>query len=231
MRIMSGRRAWIDAPVCNARAVAPGARPSAPLRSPHPGAVLVSVLAVLLSGCVDWSYRQIRLGQPGDECERLLPAASSRRTALGLCHLHDDKLGRTDALVVLLTADRRVAGKLWARRFERNWGLKTSRGYWLVGELNPELYRVRAAGPIDTLRAIAGELTDYRGEKLALDAHALVAAGLARLMQRWPGVTDPGVSSQRLTELLEVVPGGGIARLEVDERGTYRLEYRQGRTQ
>ena len=186
-------------------------------------------LALLpLVGCVDWGYQRIQLGEPADRYERVLPAETSRRTALGLCHLSEDKFGRTDAFVVLLTSDRRVAGKLRARHYEHDWGFKVERGFLLEGELDPELCGVQASGPLDTLRAIAGELTDYRGEKLALDAHAWVAAGLARLMQRWPRVEDVGVSSQRLSELFELVPGGGAARIEVDERGIYRLEYKQG---
>ena len=189
-------------------------------------------LAILtLSGCADWSYQRIQLGQSPEDYARVLPMETSRRTALGLCHLSKNALGRTDALVVLLTSDRRVAAKLRARHFEHKWGVnRTERGYWLVGELNPELYGVAGSGPLDTLRAIAGELTVYRGEKLALDAHAWVAAGLVRLVQRWPGVNDVGVSSQRLSELVERVPGGGTARIEIDDRGIYHLEYKQGRT-
>jgi hypothetical protein len=192
--------------------------------------VLAGSALLFLGGCADWSYRQIRLGQSSENCERVLPPETSRRTALGLCHLSSDPFGRTEALVVLLTGDRRVAAKLRARHYERDWGFKVDRGYWLEGELDPELYGVQSTGPLDTLRAIAADLTDYRGEKLALDAHAWVAAGLVRLMQRWPGVEDVGVSSQRLSELFELVPGGGVARIAVDERGIYRLEYKQGQT-
>jgi hypothetical protein len=199
-------------------------------RSVCTAALLAAPVLLLLTGCTDWAYRQIQLGQSAEEYERVLPAETSRRTAVGLCHLSSDRFGRTDAFVVLLTGDRRVAGKLRARHYERDWGLKVDRGFWLEGELDPELYGVQSAGPLDTLRAIAGDLTDYRGEKLALDAHAWVAAGLVRLMQRWPGVEDVGVSSQRLSELFELVPGGGAARLEVNERGIYRLEYKQGTT-
>ena len=193
-------------------------------------AVLLALVALLLAGCATWSYERIQLGQSPKDYARVLPAETSRKTALGLCHLSQDKLGHTDALVVLLTSDRRVAAKLWARYLERDsWLGSAQRGFRLVGELDPELYGVAGSGPLDTLRAIAAELTDYQGEKLALDAHAWVAAGLIRLMQRWPEVRDVGVSSQRLDGLFDRVPGGGTARLEIDDRGIYHLEYEQGR--
>jgi hypothetical protein len=192
--------------------------------------VVIGLALLALTGCTNWSYRQVQLGQGTKEYARILPAETSRKTALGLCHLSRDKLGRTDALVVLLTSDRRVAAKLWARHTESDWRLgRAERGFRLVGELDPELYGVAGSGPLDTLRAIAAELTDYRGEQLAQDAHAWVAAGLVRLMQRWPEVRDVGVSSQRLDELLDRVPGGGTARVEIDDRGVYHLEYEQGR--
>jgi hypothetical protein len=193
------------------------------------GAALLMPLALLLSGCASWSYEQIQLGQSPKDYERVLPVETSRKTALGLCHLGQGRRGYTDALVVLLTDDRRVAGKLWARK--SGGGRRLGRGaggFRLVGELDPGLCGVAGSGPLDTLRAIAAELTDYRGEKLAQDAHGWVAAGLVRLMQRWPGVRDVGVSSQWLDGLLERVPGGGTARLEIDERGIYHLEYEQG---
>ena len=194
-------------------------------------AVLLAPVALLLAGCANWSYEQIQLGQSPEDYARVLPAGTSRKTALGLCHLSRGRLGHTDALVVLLTSDRRVAAKLWARHSESDWRLgRAECGFRLVGELDPELYAVTGSGPLDTLRAIAGQLTDYQGEKLARDAHAWVAAGLVRLLHRWPEVRDVGVSSQRLDELLELVPGGGTARLEVDARGIYHLEYDQGRT-
>lgn len=193
-----------------------------------PATAAAATVALLLCGCADWSYRQIQLGQTPDDYARVLPAETSRRTALGLCHLNERRLGRSDAVVVLLTNDRRVAAKIRARHQERKWGLgRTGPSFWLQGELDPELYEVQATGALDALRAIASELTDYRGEKLACDAHAWVAAGLVRLIQRWPQVQDVGVSSQRLRELLERVPGGGDARIEIDQRGTYRFEYKQ----
>jgi hypothetical protein len=183
-------------------------------------------LALLLAGCANWSYDQIQLGQAPRDYARVLPTETSRKTALGLCHLSQNRLGHTDALVILLTNDRRVAGRLWARHSEpgRRFG-RSQAEFRLTGELDPQLYGVAGSGPLDSLRAIVADLTDYRGEKLALEAHAWVAAGLVRLMQRWPNVRDVGASSQQLAEILDRVPGGGTARIEVDTQGIYHLEY------
>lgn len=182
-----------------------------------------------LTGCADWSYRKIQIGQVPQDYGRVLPADTSRRTSLGLCHLSGETWGQTEAIVVLLTSDRRVAGKLRARVLRSRWGRGPGEpGYLLQGELDPELYGVQDAGPLDALRAITSELIDYRGEQLALEAHAWIAVGLTRLMQRWPGVAEAGAATERLRDALEMVPGGGAARIEVDERGVYHLEYRQG---
>jgi hypothetical protein len=191
--------------------------------------LLVALTLPPLTGCADWSYRKIQLGQAPQDYGRVLPAETSRRTALGLCHLSGETWGQTEAIVVLLTSDRRVAGKLRARYLLSRWGLGPGEpGYQLEGELDPELYGIQGAGPLDALRAIASELIDYRGEKLALEAHAWIAVGLTRLMQRWPGVAETSAVTERLREALEMVPGGGAARIEVDERGVYHVEYRQG---
>lgn len=202
-------------------------------RRPGPGFCPLFVLACVqlaIVGCADATYDMIRLGQQPQEYERILPADRSRRTHLGLCYLDSDIGGRTDAIVVLLTADRRVAARIQSTCFERDWGFKVDRGFRLRGELDPRLYDLHAAGPIDTLRAIAGDLSNYQGEKLASDAYAWVAAGLVRLMQCWPNVSDVGVETHRLTDLFERVAGGGAARIAVDARGVYRFEYEQGIT-
>ena len=50
-------------------------------------------------------------------------------------------------MVVLLTHDRRVAGKIHATRFLREYGLKTDEGFLLQGELDPRLAELQATGP------------------------------------------------------------------------------------
>ncbi len=188
------------------------------------------VVALLLAGCVDVNYDRIALGATPKEYARVLPDEQTRRTDLGLCYVGRDMSGRTDAIVVLLTPDRRVSCKVQASYFERNLGFRVDRGYRLRGELDPQLAETQSAGPIDTLRAVASDLMAYRGERLSQDAHSWVAAGLVRLIQRWPNVVDPGLETHQLSELFERVAGGGVARISVDARGVYRFEYEQGVT-
>lgn len=189
------------------------------------GGLAFSVL--FLAGCADWSYRTIKIGQGPRDYARVLPHEESRKTALGLCSLQISKSGHTDAIVVLLTEDRRVAAKFWARHTERNWGFGNPEAkYHLIGELSPKLYGSEGSGPLDTLRSLIVDLTEYRGEKLAMEAHAWVAAGLTRLMQCWPGDREPVSSSPLLEVMLEQTPGGGTGSMEIDKQGIYQLRYR-----
>lgn len=189
-----------------------------------------SLLALLLqTGCADWSYRTIQIGQTPSEYARVLPIENSRKTALGLCSLQSGRTGRTDAIVVFLTEDRRVAAKFWTQHIERNWGFgRVQTEFRLEGELSPQLYGTQASGPLDTLRAVIIDLNEYRGEKLALETHAWIAGGLIRLMQCWPGERDVGTITPLLKNTLDSIPGGGTGRMEIDQRGYYQLRYRQG---
>ena len=195
------------------------------------GRVTFSLACLLaLSGCgANRLYDRIQLGQSPREYKSVLPEATSRRTVLGLCHFHANSLGRTDALVVLLSDDRRVAAKLLASYVAPTVLNARRGGYRLRGELDPKLYDVSGTGPIDAFRLIAAELANYRGEKLARDAHAWVAAGIIRLLQRWPKLRDSGVRSDRLDLALERVRGGGGGAITVDEAGVYRISYRADR--
>ncbi len=183
------------------------------------GAILVG-----LTGCggieTDWSYRNIALGQPPAQYLDKLPAETSRRTALGLCSF-TSKGGQARAVVVLVTPDRRVAAKLRATLGGR-W---PAGGYRLEGELDPRLLDTAGAGPLDTLRVLIAELTGYRGERLALDAHGLVAAGLLRMVERWPQVAPAGRRSEVLRHWLERVPAGGRAELGLTPGGVFTFGY------
>jgi len=194
-------------------------------------ALLIGAALVLpaLCGCASWTYSQLRLGQRPQDYERL-PADRARRTSTGVCAYQQNALGDSEAIVVLLTSDRRIAGKLRATRVKARWG-QAFDAYALTGELDRELYDAQETGPLDTLRALAGELADYSGERLAAQAHELAAAGLIRLVQRWPHALDLGVREARAAELLELAAGGGEAGLSVGVDGVFRFWYRVGRTE
>lgn len=189
--------------------------------------IVPAVLLLAVGGCADMEYDRLKIGQSVSEYERVLPESISRTTSLGRCCLRSDAQ-RTDATVALVSDDRRLYGKLQATSIDRNWLLGRERGFRLRGEIDVRLARMRGAGPIDALRAIAGDLTGYRGERVAMDAHAWVAAGIVRVLQRWPNVSDVGVDPGQLAELLERVPAGGRTDYTVDERGVLIFEYRHG---
>lgn len=179
-------------------------------------------------GCADMHYRRIELGQTKQQYERILPAAHSRRTDLGVTYLKSDWTGRTDAIVVWAARDRRAAGKLHATCFRRNYGFKTETGFRLRGEIDPALADLQSTGPLDTLRVVLDQLESYRGEKAATDAHEWIAAGLIRLLERWPHMADRLGPARTRASVLDGIPAGGAASISVDRRGRYHFEYRQG---
>jgi hypothetical protein len=181
----------------------------------------------LLTGCAELCYDRVQLGQEQRAYRSVFPDDNTRRSATGVCYCEKDGFGRTDAAVLLLTGDRRVAGKFYALYLERKTGLQAETSYRLRGELDPELLKLSATGPIDMLRAIADELTTAEGDTFVREAHGWIAAGLLRLMQRWPHVGDEGPAVTRLTEMLERIPAGGVARVAIDPRGVYTIEYTQ----
>lgn len=195
-----------------------------------PGVALsVIVLAASsVAGCARFSYDRVQLGQTQREYQRAFPEDGSRRMPAGICYQTQDGLGRTEAVVVLLTGDRRISGKFYASHSERTGWLGTGISYRLVGELDPMLVELQGAGPIDALRAVADELTATESDQFARDTQAWIAAGLVRLVQHWPHVGDEGPALTRLTGTLERVPAGGAARISVDPRGVYLLEYALG---
>lgn len=187
-------------------------------------------LPPLLAGCADLHYDRLRLGQSPQEYDRILPVEQTRRTEQGLCYFARDSFGRQDAIVALLGADRRLAGKFQATRLERKYGWKTETGFLLRGELNPKALGYESLGPIDTARAVIDGLVSYQGEKLAAESRSWVAGGLARLLQHWPQAGEFQAVAAGLTETFEQIPAGGEASLRVAPQGFYQFEYRQGAT-
>ena len=195
---------------------------------PAPACVTLSAaLAGLLGGCAGLSYDRLQLGQEQRAYQRAFPEDRTRRTPTGICYLEHDALGRVDAVVALLTADRRVAGKLHAVHQQRNYGFAVETTYQLRGELDQGLLKLAGSGPVDTLRAIADELTTPQGDTFVRDAHGWVAAGLVRLVQHWPHIGDEGPAVTRLTDLLDRIPAGGQARITVNPQGVCLIEYTQ----
>lgn len=207
----------------------------APMRNAPPHAVAVRCRWLLpiaagltLPGCAGLTYDRVQVGRQLSEYQRVFPEDGVHRTDTTVCYLEHDGLGRTDAVVLLLTRDRQICGKLHAVRVERRYGLAAGTGYRLRGEIAPELARLGATGPIDAARAVADSLTAIDGDRQTREVHGWVAAGLVRLVQRWPHVGDAGPAVPRLTDMLERVPGGGAGHLGVDPAGRYLFEYTLG---
>ncbi len=193
-------------------------------------AALSTLLLITLGGCASWDFQRIKLGQKPEEYQRVLPAEQSRRTDLGLCSYTRDRLGRIDAIVILVSQDRRVAAKLHALSIDRNLGLTRQRGYRLSAELDPQVARLGSTGPVDALRAMLVDLAAAVEDRDARDAHRLVAAGLLRVLTGWTGAADVGLSAADAATLLDLAPPGGVANLSVDSGGVYRYSYEQGTT-
>jgi hypothetical protein len=201
----------------------PDMRKTGPARR---GAASLLFLGLLVPGCAELSFNQIQLGQEPRDYRRALPEERSRRSPTGMCYLeHDPGAGRVDAMVVLLTPDGRVAGKLHASEVEQRWNWPAQTTFTLRGELDPALIRMAGAGPVDTLRAVADELTAADMDAFTRDAHAWVAAGLVRLVQHWPHVGDEGPAVTRLAGMLDRVPAGGTAQIVVGVDGRYSIAY------
>lgn len=194
-----------------------------------PGWTLIALfgIALLQAGCATWSYNQVYLGQELRDYERAFPSDKTRRTKSTLCYLERDLSGRDVAVVLLVSRNRVVAGKLQAVYVEGGKVFPRA-GYRLQGELDPGLARLHGAGPIDALRAVADELTRDMSGDLTRDASGWVAAGLVRLVQRWPDISDAGPAYPRLTEVLQYVPPDGRAHIAIKPEGTYEIEYGHG---
>lgn len=194
-----------------------------------PGAVswfAVGVIAILLiPGCAQWNCQQLRIGQGPGEYDRILPAEQTRRTESGLASWAEDLFSdRVDATIVLLSRDRRIAGRILTTRVERA-GLRREVELSLEGEIDPRLSGFDRTAPIDILRALMSELAMFQGEQLARDAHAYTAAALSRMVGAWPGSDGPPQRISGLGEYLDKVPSGGTTTIIVDSGGVVLFRY------
>lgn len=177
-----------------------------------------------LPSCTQGRSDGLALGQRPAEYDGILPAETSRRTSLGLCRL--ERSGPSvRATVALLSDDRRVAAIVRAELGGRAEPFGRDGGYRLAGEVDLRLFQTQTASPFDVLRLIALELSDYRGEKLATDAHACAAIGLVRLLERFPHVEAPRPSAPGIDEFADRAPAGGLAEISVAADGVLRFGY------
>jgi hypothetical protein len=192
--------------------------------------LLAPLLLCQTLGCASWSYDNIQIGQAVRESQRLLPVDKTRRTDVGFCYVDQDLTGRTDAIVILLTKDLTVAGKLQASHVKRDVAWMSEEGYLLRGVIDPVAMQLNATGPVDTLRAVTDDLAQAMDDNFVREAHGWVAVGLARLIQRWPHMgIEPGGGNPGLMEMLQRVPAGGTAMVRVTPEGMYEIEYRYGK--
>jgi hypothetical protein len=183
-------------------------------------------LVVMLSGCAEFGYHKVQIGQHRAEYKAAFPEGQVRRTDTGLSYLDHAGAGQTDAVVIFLTPDHQIAGKLLAQlREPAAWSLRRESSYHLEGQLDPVRLVLAETGPIDLIRALADSLVRAPGDTTTRQSHDLVAAGLTRIAQQWPQVGDPGPAFPLLTEALEIVPGRGTAHIGVDPDGYVHVSY------
>lgn len=190
-------------------------------------AFLACGLILGAGGCAQFNYDRLKIGLTQREYEKILPAESTRRTEDRLCYLSSDGLGRTDAIIVVLARDHRLAARFHAVFVERYVGFKLASDYELTGEIDPKLADFSGTGPVDAVRTLYNQLAEYRGERLAADAHTWVAAGLLRVLQRWPHGREPYAEPAQLGSIVSRVAGGGTATIAVGPDGRYRITYSQ----
>ncbi|MCG3127142.1 MAG: hypothetical protein CHACPFDD_02000 [Phycisphaerae bacterium] len=189
------------------------------------GAACGLIAILVLPGCASWHYARLKLGQAPDDYGRVLPAEKVRRTERGLAFLSRDWTGRIDAIVVIVADNRRVAARVHATYREQRYGFGTRVTYRLSGEIDPKLYETQDAGPTDTLKLLLSQLVATKGDKLAVESHAWIAAGLTRLLQRFPNVAEQMGEPATMLGVSERVRGGGLGTVSADSDGVLRFAY------
>lgn len=180
----------------------------------------------LIVGCADWSYEKVQLGQEMRAIERVFPEEKTRRGDFTFSYLESGSR-RTDAICVLLTHDRRVAGKVQATLRKRWRGMQPVQQYTLRGELDTALLGLGEVGPVDVLRTVADDITSEGDDAFEREAHGWVAAGLVRLVEAWPQTADPGPAYPRLADMLDRVPAGGRAAINTIGDKRLGISYEQ----
>jgi hypothetical protein len=193
----------------------------------------LAFLALLLPGCAQLTYDRVPIGaRPGEYRERL-PAETSRTTAAGRSCLMSDAAGGTDAIVLLLNSERRVAGKLWAAESGPDDRMRGQPAFRLTGEIDRALYNVPEVAPPDVLRLVRTELLaacasgpsphSVSAEPLVRGSHARIAVGIERLLAGLPQpvsaevlASDAGANIAEAVDMRTRIPEGGAAELRED---------------
>jgi hypothetical protein len=192
--------------------------------------IAAATAIVLLSGCADLTYDRVRLGLAPREYDRVLDTQRSSWTEAGLVEYQRDADGDATALVLLLSDDRRIAGKIQVTRKDSELELPLlRRGYELRGELDARLYGLGDVGPVDTLRLLTQRLCAFPTERGARNGHLLAAAGLVRILELQANVEDIGISADQRRELAAQAPSGGVAHLALDPDGVLRFSFSYGK--
>ncbi len=179
----------------------------------------------LLTGCAQWGYDQVTLGMPARAASRAFPADSLLRTENTLSYRTSAQPG--DGETVLILADRGglVCGKFLAR-VARSVSLAGERvTYTLRGEVDPRRAGLSEVGPLDALRALAGDLARLESDSTVPGAHARIAAGLVRALERWPHAAPQPGEFPELNAALDEVPTGGDVTLRLTPEGVYEIHY------
>lgn len=189
-------------------------RRRAPAASTYAGGLLLA-LFISSAGCANMAYKGLKLGAPPRDYDRALRAEQTRRTDLGLCSLDHDRLsGRTDAIVVLWTTDRRIYAKFQATYREAEFGITRRGDYSMRGEFLPQMADLEGASLPDMLRALIVEMNAFRGERGAVETYGWVVSGLARIVEQQAGEAAVAEGEGAAANFLDRVPPGGTAVLE-----------------
>lgn len=193
--------------------------------------LLILCIAALLwplAGCMDMTYDRIELGQGSREYDRALPAEHSRRTSVGLVAMKEDLGPRTDAVLINIATDRRVAGKWQVTYVEKMVWFEQRTGLRLRGEYDPRLAGITQAGPLDAVRTVYADLMRPTDDPFASEAHGWIAAGLVRMAERWPGFAIGADPTGAAADALGQIPAGGKIDIKVDEEGVFHFHYQVG---
>lgn len=183
-------------------------------------ALLLSAFG-LLPSCTSWNDNSIRIGRSWDE--RLIAATPGQRTLAGVVAKSNLPFGGARYLLVLLTKGDEIAARFVVE--QRPGQGRTGDVYSLDGQFDAARLALDGHDVLEGLRALADRFATQVADDSSRDAQRLVAVGLVRILQRWPGRRDEGPAMAHLFDLLPVVAPGGEAKLGVTGPGVWIVQY------